>query len=178
MSAGADRIYEEASLGDWAAAQTTLADVDSAWQGLRAMDIPPLLLEGQIDDVLKVLREAHDGRRPEEALQAAIGLARAVLDLELVFRPPAEIELARFGLLSRQLGLDIAAGDTAAAIGDVASLEWTRDRFVHSLTAAVAEQVDGLLEEIRRAIDAEDLGAAADAATRLGEVVRSLIAEG
>jgi hypothetical protein len=178
MSSGVDRIYEKASLDDWAAAEIPLADLDSAWQGLRAMDIPPLLLEGQIDDALNVLREALDGRQPEQALQAAIGLGRAVLDLQLVFRSPAEIDLARFGLLTRQLGLDIAAGDTAAAIGDVASLEWTRDRFVDSLTASDAEQVDALLEEIRSAIDAEDLGAAADAATRLGEVVRSLIAEG
>ena len=178
MSAGGDRIYEKVFLDDWAAAEIPLADLDSAWQGLRAMDIPPLLLEGQIDDALNVLREALDGRQPEQALQAAIGLGRAVLDLQLVFRSPAEIDLARFGLLARQLGLDIAAGDAAAAIGDAASLEWTRDRFVDTLTASDAEQVEALLEEIRSAIDAEDLGAAADAATRLGEVVRSLIAEG
>lgn len=178
MSADAGRIYEKVSLGDWEAAQITLADIDSAWQGLRAMDIPPLLLASQIEETLEVLREALDARRAPAALQTDIYLARAVLDLQLIFRTPTEIDLNRFELLVRQLGLDAAAGDPSAVFGDAASLEWIRDRFVLSLAASEADQLDGLLEEMRSALEAEDLGAAAEAAARLREVVRSLIGEG
>lgn len=177
LSAGADRIYQSVSLDDWEAARITLADMEVAWQGLGAMDIPPPLLTTQMDDAMKALRGALDGGHAEGSLQAAIGLARAALDLQLIFRSPTEIDLARFELLVHQFGLDVAAGDTAAVIGDAASLEWIRDRFAHSLTASDLGQLDGWLEEMRSAIEVEDLEAAADAAARLGEIVRSLLSE-
>ncbi|MGH2606532.1 MAG: hypothetical protein ACRDG5_08055 [Anaerolineales bacterium] len=178
MSADAGRIFENVSLDDWGAAQITLADVDSAWQGLRAMDVPPLLLANQMDGALMLLHETLDGRQVQSALQADIHLSRAVLDLQLIFRPPTEIDLNRFELWVRQFGLDAAAGETSAVFGDAASLEWIRDRFVLTLTASEADQLDGLLEEMRSALEAGDLGAAAEAAARLGEVVRLMIGGG
>jgi hypothetical protein len=112
-----------------------------------------------------------NSQRAEEAQWAAIGAARAALDLLLMYRPAVEIDLGRFDLVLRQVELDTAAGDSAALTGDVTSLEWIRDRFVHTLPASVVGELDGLMAEIRAASDAGDLEGAAEVAAHLRQVL-------
>jgi hypothetical protein len=76
--------------------------------------------------------------------------------------------------MARQVGLDAANEDAAGVAGDAASLAWIRDRFVHTLASSAVGQINDLVREIRTAADGEDLVAARDAATRLGEVLVSI----
>jgi hypothetical protein len=117
---------------------------------------------------------AVDAQQPAETGQAAIGVAWAALDFELRHRPVSEIDLDLFDLWAARVSLDAAAGDPANVVGDVATLEWIRDRFVHTLTAADAASINALLADLRTAADGEDLSAAAEAASQLRDQVSGL----
>jgi hypothetical protein len=55
-------------------------------------------------------------------------------------------------------------------MGDVATLEWIRDRFAHTLDAASRRDLDTRLKALRAAADGGNLSAAADHAARLARV--------
>jgi hypothetical protein len=59
-------------------------------------------------------------------------------------------------------------------IGDVAVLEWIRDRISHALDAAGRSEIDSRLRALRAATDARNLAAAADHAARMGALMRGL----
>jgi hypothetical protein len=105
-------------------------------------------------------------------------VSQSVLDLELQYRPPLEIDAARFELHTQQLRLDAAAHDLAGVTGEVATLEWMRDRFAASLTPAGRADIDSRLAALRSAADAKNLVAAGDKAARLGATLRNLIPAG
>jgi len=170
LSTDTDRIFDSALRRDWQAAKAELAGVLAAWEGLREVQVPGML-ESEMDRALEALSLAVGSQQAAEAGQAAIGVGRAALDLQLQYRPSTEIEMARFQLMARQLGLDAAAEDTAGVSGDVASLVWIRDRFIQRLSNPEAQSINGLLGEIRAAADGEDLQAAAQAAGRLGDLL-------
>jgi len=174
LTDGANRIYEIAGGVAGGEAQTAFAEISAAWEATRALGIPPML-ESQMVEGLAALDGAVKTQRAAEIRQAAIGVARAAYDLQLMYRPAADIDLARFELMVRQLGLDVASGDAGAVAGDATTLEWIRDRFVSSLSAAEAGEVNGLLERIRTAADGEDLQAAEEYAARLGDVLAAIL---
>ncbi len=116
-------------------------------------------------------REAVDARDPTQAGTAAIDVAQSTLDLELRYLPPAEIDRARFELWARQVQVDAADGDLAGVSGDVATLEWIRDRFVHTLDPVEVTTIDTELESLRTDLVDEDLKAAAATAESLREAV-------
>ena len=97
-----------------------------------------------------------------EAGTAAIDVAQSALDLELRYRPPAEIDLARFELWARQIQVHGAAGDMGGVRGDVTTLEWVRDRFAHTIEAADITTINAHLEVLREAVIDVDRQAAVD----------------
>jgi hypothetical protein len=65
-----------------------------------------------------------------------------------------------------------AAKDLAGVTGDVAVLEWIRDRFAQTLDPAHRRELDLRLRGLRTAADAKNLPAAADHAARLASLLR------
>ncbi|MCA1737053.1 MAG: hypothetical protein LC739_13440 [Actinobacteria bacterium] len=63
--------------------------------------------------------------------QAAVDGAQSALDLELLYR--GNVEVDRFHLRAQQLRVHAAANDLAGVTGEVAVLEWIRDRLASSL---------------------------------------------
>jgi hypothetical protein len=174
LSTGAIGIFDAAQSEDWTAASASLEAVTAAWEAGTVAEPPPMVAAemGAALDALTQAVEAHD---PAATGQAALAVAQASLDLQLRHRPPAEIDLARFDLWARQLALDLAAEDAAAFAGDVATLEWVRDRFAHTLASGGLGEVDSLLIALRTAADAEDLETAGPLAARLRESVAGLL---
>ncbi|MBA2277239.1 MAG: hypothetical protein H0W06_05690 [Chloroflexia bacterium] len=170
LTTGAANIVAAAESEDWEAMADTAVEMSAAWATYRADDVPDLL-EYQMSEALNTLAGAVDARDPAEIRQAAMDVERAGLDLQLRRREPAEIDLARFDLRARQLLVDVEADDPGAVTGDVAALEWIRDRVAHTLDASTAEQIEAVLGDLRDAADAEDLSAANDAATRLRDLL-------
>jgi hypothetical protein len=118
------------------------------------------------------LSAATKARKAARAEQAAIDLGQSAYDLELRYRPAQEIDATRFELWTQQLRVDAAAGNLGAVTGDLAVLEWIRDRFAHSLDPEGRKSFESRLHDLRAASDAKNLPAAADHAARLAAWLR------
>jgi hypothetical protein len=95
----------------------------------------------------------------------------AGLDFKLQYRPPAEIDLARFGVWARRLAVDAGGDEPGEVAGDVTTLELIWDRIAHAVDADAARAVESRLVELRSAADGDDLEAAAEAAPALLEAI-------
>ena len=149
----------------WSAATAALHGVNTAWRALPA-DAVPSRVAAEMGDAVDA---AVHARTPRRAGDAALAVAGAALDLQLRFRPPAAIDLARFDLRLRQLLLDAAAGDRPAVSGDIATLEWIRDRL--ELGSTDSRRLDAQLRYLRAAAEAGEPEAVTVAAARLREAV-------
>ncbi len=181
ISRGAAEIFAAAGAGDWEAATSTLGAMDAAWAAHQATGTVPPLLDVQMSDALDALAgdalvPAVADRNPEGARNAALDVEMAALDLQLQYRPPAEIDLGRFSIWADQLVVDAASDEPDAGLiaGDVTSLEWTWDRIAHTVDPADADDIQARLEELRAAADDEDTAAAAEAAPRLVDTISRL----
>ena len=126
-----------------------------------------------MDRALKTLGGAIDAHDRDAAGTAAIDVAQSTLDLELRYRPQTEIDLARFELWARQVQVHGAAGDMGGVNGDVATMDWVRDRFAHTVEPADMTRIDTHLEVLREAVVDVDLKAAVDEAPRLLKAIEA-----
>jgi hypothetical protein len=111
------------------------------------------------------LTRAVEQRRRGRARNTALDVLLAPLDLQLCYSDPVAIDRARLDLWARQVRVDAAAGNPAAASGDVAVLEWIRDHVAHALDRVDLTRLDARLEELRANVGDADLAAAARSAT-------------
>jgi hypothetical protein len=166
ISAAADGAFEASRAGLWPAAGKAAERAKAAWTSNRARELPPRLAI-EMDRAIARLEASVAARGEAAASSAAIDVSQSALDLELRHRPPVEIDRARFELWARQLQVDAASGELAAVSGDLATLEWVRDRFAHALEAAGLTAVDSHLNALRDAVVDEDLAAVAEQAAGL-----------
>ncbi len=181
VSSGATDIFEATETGDWEAATAGLEAIRAAWATHQASGNVPQLLGVQMTRALDALAgdaltPAVDARNAEGAREAALDVALASLDLQLQYRPPVEIDLARFDLWAHQLAVDTGSDepDPGHVAGDVTTLEWIWDRVAHTLDASVVERIDAQLSDLRAAADDEDVSAAAEAVPALLETLAGL----
>jgi hypothetical protein len=172
LAVNSEGIIESARVADWRAVTATVGRMRGEWASLRP-GAPPLIA-ARMTASMDALGRAVPGRRVGAIAQAAIGVWQSVLDLELRHRPPAQVDAARFHVWTQQLRVDAAARDLARVTGDVATLEWIRDRFAPALPAAARGELDARLRDLRAATNARNLPEAADVAARLGARVRVL----
>jgi hypothetical protein len=132
LAGGAEGILEAARVGAWENASASVKHMNAAWKTLRAGKQPSRIAERLSKTLTELTRSVrkHAYRR---TAQAAIDVSQSVHDLELQYRPAVEIDSARFHLWTQQLRVDAAAGDLAGVTGDVAVLEWIRDRIGQGL---------------------------------------------
>ena len=166
LTTGAEGMLGSVRAGDWKGAAATLGRMNAAWAGLGPRQQPPLVA-ARLNDSLQALGRAVRARKPGRAAQSAIDTTQSILDLTLRYRSPAEVDRHRFELWCRQVMVDAAAHDRRGVRGDVATLEWIRDRFAATLDPAERNDLDMRLRALRAAADAEHLPAAADHAARL-----------
>jgi hypothetical protein len=166
LSDGANNVLDPAISGNWNSAAAAEKAVARAWASYRQGEVPPRLA-AEMDRALKALGAAINAHDRGAAGTAAIDVAQSSLDLELRYRPPTEIDLARFELWARQIVAHGAAGDMGGVNGDVATLDWVRDRFAHTIEPADMTRIDAHLEVLREAVVNVDLQAAVDEAPLL-----------
>lgn len=70
--------------------------------------------------------------------------------------------------------VDAAAGDSARIFGDVAVLEWIRDRIAHGLDDVTCTRLDVQLLELRNNANDEDPKGAAVTARALRKIIAGL----
>jgi hypothetical protein len=173
LSNGALDVFDAAQAGDWNAASAKVEEMTAAWDTYRTGEVPKLV-EPRMTEALAALSEAVDASDAAQTRQAAIDAARWSLDLQLQYRPPTEIDLARFDLWAAQLTVDAAAGGAAAVNGDLFALDYIRDRILHTLDGADLTRINLQLEELQGAVSDGDLAAATDAAERLRDTIGQL----
>ena len=171
LSSGARRAFRAARARRWRAVSTALDAMAADWRVDRRADGVPPRLVAPVTRALGALRRAERARNRRSALDAALDVEQAALDLELRHRPPAAIDRARFDLWTRQAGVDAASRKPDAASGDVATLEWIRDRIAHTLDRVSVTRMDTRLERLRADVADGELGAAVRSARRLRELV-------
>jgi hypothetical protein len=164
---GAYGVVAAAGAKRWKAASATVARMTAAWKLHRAAGGVPPRLVGATGRALGLLARTVKAQQSVKARDAALDVALAALDLQLQYRRPAAIDRARFDLWARQVVVDVAARDPSAVSGDVATLEWVRDRIARTLNSVDVTRIDTLLEELRVNAGDEDLPAAADTARAL-----------
>jgi len=169
VSTSAFGILENARLKDWEAAQPTLARIETLWQGLQAKGYPPRVVD-TMDRALKALASAVNGKDVAASSQAAVDVAQSALDLELLYL--GNVEVDRFHLHAQQLRVHAAADDLAGVAGEVAVLEWIRDRLTGSLDETRLADLDADLRALRDAASAGNGQAAADLAARAAARLR------
>ena len=96
-------------------------------------------------------------------------IADATLDLQLQYRPPAEIDRDRFELWARRARLDARAGRRAALRGDVATLTWICDRIAAHLGPVERVRLDRHLGRLESDAASGHLRAAARSARTAAE---------
>jgi hypothetical protein len=173
LSRGALEIFDGAGSGDWAAASATLRAMEAAWQAYRTGDVPRLI-EPRMNEALAVLARAVRSRRTAEARTAAIQAARSSFDLQLPYRPEAEVDLARMDLWAAQLLVDEAAGDADGVGADAFALDYDRDRIRDAVDARDLVRINTDIGTIQVAVVDGELATAAAAAERL----RATLADG
>jgi hypothetical protein len=163
LSKGADDLLDPAIAGNWKSAADAQSATRRAWNVYRQGEVPPRLA-AEMDLALESLHAAIGARDRAAAGTAAIDVAQSTLDLELRYRPPTEIDRARFELWARQVLVDGTAGDMGGVNGDVATLDWIRDRFAHTIAAPDLTRIDASVEVLREAVvDANRRAAIAEA---------------
>jgi hypothetical protein len=166
LTNSASKIFDMAQAGDWVAAATSVDSMVTAWNTYQAGNVP-IMLESQMSAALNTLAGAVNAQQTIEARLAGLNAAKATLDLQLQYRPPAEIDLARFKLLAQQVVVDVEREEPGAVKSDAVLLGLIRDRIAHTLDGALAASINALLDELHTSANKEDLQASAEAAEKL-----------
>jgi len=159
MVDGAAEVFDAADDGIWHDASDATEETVDAWDSYRAGQVPPLV-RARMTEKIDSLGAAVAARDDEGAQRAALEVMLSTLDLQLRHRAVPSIDRARLQIRACALVLDAAEEDAGAALGDVVVLEWTRDRFIHTLTAVDARRLNRQISAIRTEIERERLGAA------------------
>ena len=171
-------ILDATDTEDWDTATAALEAIDTAWATHQADSHVPPLLAIQMDRALDAvagdpLSPALDDHNIEGVRETALKVAQASLDLQLQYRPPAEIDLARLGLWARQLVVDSSSDepDPGHIAGDTTTLELVWDRIAHTLDDSTVNDIETQLAQLRTAADTEDTVVAAQAAPQLVDII-------
>jgi hypothetical protein len=168
VSSGAYQIVDAVRSSDWKPASAIVKTMTDAWDRVRAGEMPERL-GARLGKALDTLTAAMGARDRRIALQAALGVADASLDLQLRYRPVVDVNLARLDLWARQLQVDAAARNAAAVHGDVTTLAWIRDRI--GFDRAERNDLDDQLRYLRSVADANEFEVAMVQAARLRETL-------
>lgn len=143
----------------------------AAWDGYRERGKVPPRLEPPASTAVKALSGAVRARDQRRAEFAAIDVGQAVLDIEL--RYGLRSRSTSPGSSSRPASRSSTQRRTASAgvNGDVASLEWTRDRLAKRLRPVDFTRINRTLLTLREKVVDEDLDAASAHAASLRRIV-------
>jgi len=172
LGRAAGDAFDAAGTGDGRAVRAVARRVRLAWAATKQEGVPRRLGR-ELDRAVAHLTAAAHGRRAA-ARGAAIEVSRWALDLELRYRSVAAVDLDRLELWAAQLLVDAAAGDAAAANGDVFAMDYVRERVRNALGEAGRRRLDTSLEELPALIADGELEEAARTARQLRRALATM----
>jgi hypothetical protein len=171
LSAAVRAVFEATVDSDAERAKQAATTLDQAWGAALTKGVPPQS-QSQMKRDMGELATAVDVKDWKSAESAALRVAQNELDLRLLYQRVIDVDLARMALWADQLPIDAAADDAGLVLADVAALERIWERTRHGVDSAGA--VDSALRQLRKAGDAEDLGAVDGAAAALKQALAGL----
>ena len=109
------------------------------------------------------------------ARAASIDVSYANINLQFRYRPVTEVDTIRFELWTRRALGDALDGALGGVRSDLVTMEWIRDRFVHTVDPVTRTRIDTLVRDLGTAVVDHDLGAAAGTARALRELVATIV---
>jgi hypothetical protein len=173
LATGAATIFGAAGARDWRKVAAENAKMPALWKAYRTQSVPRLIAP-QMTAALDVLGQTVAAKDMARTRQAAINVARSIYDLQLRFRPAAEVNLARFDLWAAQTLIDAAAKDSGSVRGDAFTLGFIRDRILKAVDPANLGRINTQLLALQIAALDEDFAAATNAAPKLREILAGL----
>ena len=170
---GAEGVFAAAASKDWSAASAQVKAMNAAWTTYRSGGVPRLV-EPQITAALAALGRSVASKDAGRSRQAALDVARSSLDVQLRYRPSADVDLARFDLMAAQVLIDVAARDMAGVNADAFTLVYMRDRFLRAVSPADLGRINTSLLDLQLAAIDENLATVRSAATKLREVIAGM----
>ncbi len=176
ISDGADRIFSSrlATPAQWRRAEQVALGMVDAWNTFRAGDVPPRLVK-PTNKALEELVAQIASRDRSKARAASIDASYASINLQLRYLPVIEVDTVRFELWARRALVHAIDGSLGGVRSDLVTIEWIRDRFVHTVDPVIRTRIDTLVRDLGTAVVDDDLAAAADTARALRNVVADLI---
>jgi len=176
ISEGADRIFSSplTTSGQWTKAERLAAEMVDAWSTFRANDVPPRLVK-PTRLTLEALVAEIASRDRAGARAASIDVSYASINLQLRYRRVTEVDTIRFGLWTRRALGHALDGSLGGVRSDLVTMEWIRDRFVHTVDPVTRTRIDTLVRDLGTAVVDHDLGAAADTARELGTLIAGIV---
>jgi hypothetical protein len=176
ISEGADGIFSSklATSAQWHKAEMEVLDMVDAWNIFRAGDVPPRLVE-PTGKALQELLDQIASRDRSKARASSIEVSYASINLQLRYRPVTEVDTVRFELWTRRALVHAVDGSLGDVRSDLVTIEWIRDRFVHTVDPVTRTRIDSLVLDLGTAVVDEDLEAAAETARALLDVVGGLV---
>ena len=171
LESGAADVFDSAARGRWKQAARTTAEMSDAWVAHRATGKVPPRLVAPTNRVAAALAGTVADRDRDSARQAAVDAAQAAFDLELQYRPTVAVDRGRFDAWLRQTLVDLETRNHVGLLGDVATLEWIRDRIEKSFDPVGLTRLDTLLRDLRADVGDEDPAAVSATVAALRELV-------
>jgi hypothetical protein len=181
IEAQAETIFDALSGENWAEAKKAVAAIGAAWQTYQAQaarDGAPQPFQDALSAAFDRLQKAASANSASGALQAANDLSAATIDLYSVYQPAVPPDLGRLDMLERQIVLDVAASDLAAAANTLAIVDaiWARLKPLMLLHngSELAAQFDASLAAQRTAWEGKKGSAVTEQAQKALELVDAL----
>ena len=181
IEAAAEDIIDFAPSGNWNQINKDITDIAEAWnshQPQASEDGISEELQDTMTSAIEKLQTSSAAKDPAATMQGSNDVSAAVVEMFAVYNPKIPADIGRLDVLERQVILDVAAKDYAAAIVSLAKTKSVWEKVKPSVLEHdgkdVAAEFEASLAEQESALKAKDGAALTDNAKNGLETVDAL----
>ncbi len=184
IEAAAEDIIDFAPSGNWDKIGQDVTDIESAWKSYEpqaGIDGASPELQTAMNTAVSELETASSSKDASATMQGSNDVSAAVVELFALYNPNIPADIGRLDVLERQVILDVAAGDYAAAQTSLSRTKSVWEQVQPSIlghdgkdTAAQFESTLAAQESALEAKDAKRLTNEARAGLEIVDALESL----
>jgi hypothetical protein len=181
IEAAAEDIIDFAPSGNWDRINQDVTEIESAWKIYEFQaekDGASSEIEAAMNSALSELQTATASKDASATMQGSNNVSAAVVELFALYNPRVPADIGRLDVLERQVILDIAAKDYAAAQGSLADTKSVWEEVKPSVLEHngkdVAAEFEASLAAQESALDAQEADTLTEEAKNGLEIVDAL----
>ena len=181
IEAAAEDIIDFAPSGGWDKIGTDVTDIANAWASYEPQadkDGASQELQDAMTTAIEELQSASVAKDPAATMQGSNDVSAAVVEMFALYHPKIPVDIGRLDVLERQVILDVAARDYAAATTSLALARSDWEKVKPSVLDLdgrdVAAQFEASLAAQESALNAKDDAALTNEARNGLEIVDAL----